>query len=177
MPHETWLPVPGYEGSYEVSDYGRVRSVDRIDASGNRRRGRAMSQSFTHNGYPKVTLTKFGKERVRKVHHLVLEAFCGVCPEGMEACHGNGTAADCRLNNLRWDTKLANAADKRTHGTMYCGERHHSAKLTRVEVAEVFEMRAAGKKLREIAAALNVSTSLVSAILLGQKWKHQKEAA
>ena len=75
---ETWLPIPGYEGFYEVSDHGRVRSLDhvKIDAMGRRRPfiGKVLSPALTQ-GYPMVTLKVAGKNRSWRVHRLVAMAF------------------------------------------------------------------------------------------------------
>jgi hypothetical protein len=97
---ERWLPVVGYEGFYEVSDQGRVRS-----------RYRVLKQARNTQKRLIVCLSKQNKARVRLVHHLVLEAFVGLRPSGTEACHWNDIADDNRLANLRWDTHEANCAD------------------------------------------------------------------
>lgn len=113
---ERWLPIPGYEGSYEVSDRGRVRSLDRIvvrsDGREIRCKGKVLSQGVHPKGYLGVRLC--GK--TKKVHRLVLEAFVGPCPDGMECCHNNGIPGDNKLTNLRWGTRIENAADVRRHG-------------------------------------------------------------
>jgi hypothetical protein len=115
---ERWLPVVGYEGKYEVSDQGSVRSVDRyVDGGrGGRRRwltGRIL-RPYTGGRYMTVQI---GHGNTKSVHHLVIEAFLGPRPDGMDACHNNGQSHDNRLENLRWDTPINNAADRRAHGT------------------------------------------------------------
>lgn len=107
---ESWLPVVGYEGIYEVSDHGSVRSLDRRTAAGRFQRGRAMSL-VKRAGRVDVRLTRDGVGRTRFVHHLVLEAFVGPRPAGMQACHFNGNGHDNRLSNLRWDTQSGNQLD------------------------------------------------------------------
>lgn len=118
---ENWLPVVGWEGYYEVSDMGRVRSVDRtiIRSDGKVRRwsGRVLAAGTNRHGYPLVALSRSGKPQSKKVHRLVLEAFVGPCPDGMEACHHDGDRANAELVNLRWDTPSANAFDRIRHGT------------------------------------------------------------
>ncbi|UGS27597.1 NUMOD4 motif-containing HNH endonuclease [Microbacterium resistens] len=114
---EEWRPVVGYEGKYEVSNLGRVRSLSRLSSSGRRVRGRMMGLRPHPRGYLQTTLTANGICETKKVHRLVLEAFVGPCPDGMESCHENGVRDDNRLSNLRWDTSLANAADRTAHGT------------------------------------------------------------
>lgn len=120
---ERWFPVPGHEGSYEVSDHGRVRSLDRRVPSGQDRtriaRGRILRPALTH-GHPAVAL---GRERKEYVHTLVLQAFVGPAPEGMECCHGDGVRTNNYLGNLRWDTRLGNNLDAIRHGTHYHASR------------------------------------------------------
>jgi hypothetical protein len=89
-----WRPVVGFEGIYEVSNFGSVRSVDRVvvchDGVKYRRRGQVISQQVTPKGYRSVSLLG-GKKFF--VHRLVLEAFVGPRPEGCITLHadeGNG---------------------------------------------------------------------------------------
>lgn len=125
---ETWLPLPGYEGYYEVSDLGGVRSVDRTITAAN---GRRMSfkgclrKLQLNNGRVTVTLNlpDSGKQS-HQVSVLVLKAFAGPRPPGMEGCHNNGDPLDNRLINLRWDTRSENHRDAVRHGT------HHEARKT-----------------------------------------------
>lgn len=118
---ERWLPIVGYEGFYEVSDQGRVRSLDRVVPCGTRKmrtyRGRALADSADTAGYRIVALYRDGRRRTTKVHSLVLESFVGSRPAGMEACHNNGDLADNRLANLRWDTHSRNVYDSVRQGT------------------------------------------------------------
>lgn len=88
---EEWRPVVGYEGYYEVSDHGNVRSLDRVVPRGRHTQtviGRALSPSAKPSGHMQVSIIGADrKQRTRMVHQLVLDAFVGPCPEGMEACH------------------------------------------------------------------------------------------
>ena len=109
---EIWLPAVGWEGSYQVSSMGRVRSL----ISGKiLRPGRASSHYLT------VSL----RGKTRTVHRLVIESFTGPCPEGMECCHVNGDRLDNRACNLRWDTRTENNRDLLRHGTHHYLARTH----------------------------------------------------
>lgn len=118
--HEQWRPVVGFEGSYEVSNHGRVRSLPRyVNSKYCQRRipGKILTPFAKTYGHLAVHLSA-GKRRVnRHIHRLVMEAFVGPCPDGMECCHNNGDASDNRLTNLRWDTSASNTADVTAHGT------------------------------------------------------------
>ena len=117
---ERWLPVVGYEGLYEVSDHGRVRSVDRTvqTKSGPRvYRGRLLRTHLNNTGRENVSLWRAGVGPGRQVSVLVAEAFIGPRPAGHECCHNDGDELNNRLDNLRWDTKSGNERDKLAHGT------------------------------------------------------------
>lgn len=122
---EIWKPVPGFEGIYEVSNMGQLRSLDRVLSSGRRWKGRILKQSLTWNGYFYLNLSKDGIYYRRYLHRLVLEAFVGPSPEGMEACHENGVRGDNRPENLRWDTRTENVKDAIKHGTHHWASKTH----------------------------------------------------
>lgn len=125
MQSSEWRPVVGYEGVYEVSDQGQVRSLDRNIEQASRNgtvytrfiSGQVMNPTVGTHGYPHVTLRRSGTAKLSVVHRLILEAFVGPCPDGMEACHNNGARTDNRLENLRWDTPSNNNLDRTRHGT------------------------------------------------------------
>jgi len=112
---EQWRPVPGAPG-YEVSDQGRVRSVPRVVLRSNGSpftvKGCILRPQVKRSGHLKVEL----RAGSRQVHEVVLSAFVGPRPDGMECLHGNGDPADNRLTNLRWGTRKENVADAIRHG-------------------------------------------------------------
>lgn len=114
---EIWLPIAGWDGLYEVSDLGRIRSLRRLDSVGRTVAGRIMRPSKHKKGYRFVCLGRDATKTYLRVHRVVLTAFVGACPEGMEGCHNDGNLANNRLANLRWDTPSSNTKDKVTHGT------------------------------------------------------------
>lgn len=165
---EQWKSVVGYEGMYEVSDLGRVRSLSY------RRTGnvKLMAGSIGRNGYHQVPLYRGAERTPKYVHRLVLEAFVGPCPEGMEACHGNGIRADNRLENLRWDALAKNQHDRVRHGTHSRGERSPTAKLSAGAVERIHDLKRTGCKQAAIARWLSVSPMTVSLILRRKRWAH-----
>lgn len=120
---ERWLPVVGYEGYYSVSDHGRVRAEQRVimraGGKGPLPRREMILRPGTHHGggYQQVTLSRNGHRSSHQVHVLVLTAFVGSRPDGLEACHGPNGPADNRLTQLRWDTRSSNVLDQVEHGT------------------------------------------------------------
>lgn len=113
MAREIWRPVKGYEGLYEVSDQGRVRSLRRSGTP-----GRVLTQQQSKGKlYLLVRLSRNSQRKIKTVHSLVLGAFVGPRPAHMEVRHLNGNAIDNRLTNLAYGTSLENSADQRAHGT------------------------------------------------------------
>jgi len=125
MKQERWLPIAGYEEQYEVSDLGRIRSLARLDARGRSLRERELSPRKTTRDHLSVALYRDGIRRDLQVHHLVLEAFIGPRPDGMEGCHWNDDPSDNRLDNLRWDTRRANVLDSVRNGSHSMANKTH----------------------------------------------------
>lgn len=105
-----WRPVPGFEGLYEVSAEGQVWSLRSLCL---------MAPQPARHGYQRVSLyIGAGKRVSRLIHQLVLEAFVGSCPDGMEARHYPcRDKANNDLLNLSWATKSVNHLDQVEHGT------------------------------------------------------------
>ena len=179
---EEWKAVPGWEGAYEVSSEGRVRSLDRtqkvINRFGNvewrRQRGTVLRAGVAKNGYAVVSFTGPGRAReCWTVHRLVMLAFVGPCPPGLEVCHDDGTRDNNRLSNLRYDTRSKNALDKHRHGTMIRkkGEDHFYHKLTEDDVRALREY-GAPHGIRWTADWFGVSYSTIKSVLRRESWKH-----
>jgi hypothetical protein len=117
MPLLNWRPVIGYAGFYEVSDQGHVRSLDRVTASGPRR-GKLLKPQILNNSakHLQVSLSRYGNARHRLIHQLVLEAFVGPRPPGLECRHLNDDSTDNRLSNLVWGTRSENLHDMVRNG-------------------------------------------------------------
>ena len=105
--NEVWNPVVGYEGLYEVSNLGRVRGLQR---------GKILKQRTDKDGYMRVTLFKEGKRKDKRAHRVVIQAFVGEHPEGMETRHLDGDRTNNNINNLQWGTSSENTMDTVKHG-------------------------------------------------------------
>lgn len=127
---EQWRPVVGYEGSYEVSNHGRVRSLDRVlehhGPQGRRfqtkRKGQMLANCSHSAGYHQVWVRNAAapgqKRRKAFVHVLVALAFLGEPPHsGMEVCHYDGDPTNNNVHNLRWDNVSGNRRDAVRHRT------------------------------------------------------------
>jgi hypothetical protein len=127
---EQWRAVVGFEDLYEVSDEGRVRSLDRLVRCGKKGGMRLvpgqMMKFFQHTyGYPMAQLSGRAGDKRHLVHHLVLEAFVGPCPEGQEGLHWDDDPTNNTLTNLRWGTRSENKYDSVRNGG------HHQTKKKR----------------------------------------------
>jgi hypothetical protein len=167
-----WKQVVGFEGLYEVSDSGNVRSIDRICSDGHLYRGKNLKARKTVKGYLRVSISRNCKTKLFSVHALVLEAFVGPRPIGYESCHRDGNRANNVLGNLRWGTKLDNANDKRLHGTMVNGSAHYRAKASETTVTEIRLAKSRGDTLSDIAASTGLSKSAIRHIIAGRTWRH-----
>lgn len=125
---EQWKPVVGYEGHYEVSDLGRIRSLDRPGVDGRRLRGVYLTPYVMPSGHLRVALCKNRRHKTEKLHRLVLIAFVGQPPPGMEVLHRDGNPANNSLANLRWGTKSENARDQIRHGVHPMARKTHCPK-------------------------------------------------
>lgn len=123
---EIWKDIRDYEGLYQASNWGRIRSLDRYEVVGKAKRfrkGKILKAVKTKRGYLKVGLCKAGKMKQFLVHRLVYETFNGVIPEGMDVNHINEIKTDNRYpenlnlmnrkNNINWGTGIKRRAEKR----------------------------------------------------------------
>lgn len=111
MKRERWRWIKYYRGLYKISNFGRVKSYHRGKI-------RICKPRTDSHGYLQACLYKNGRREDRFVHHLVLEAFVGPCPEGLEGCHDpDDNPKNNRSDNLRWGTRSSNVYDSIKHGT------------------------------------------------------------
>lgn len=126
---ETWQTIPGYDNHYQISTMGRVKSLQRTIPHGNNStrtiNEKILRPILGNTGYLQVTLWKNHHRNNKQIHRLVAETFLGPPPQNMEVCHNNGNRTDNHLDNLRYDTKSANAKDRNTHGTNHYKNKTH----------------------------------------------------
>ncbi|QIG57716.1 HNH endonuclease [Arthrobacter phage Sarge] len=111
-----WRAIPGYEGHYEVSDDGQIRSLPRLNARNQPIGGHILKPNVETDGYQRVDLFMRGARSHVAVHRMVMLAFEGPCPEGQEVLHGDGNRVHNRLPNLSYGTRSENALDTIRHG-------------------------------------------------------------
>jgi hypothetical protein len=170
---ERWLPIPGFEGRYEVSDQGRGRTLQR--------KGRALNppqhirDHTAGKGYRVFQLFDGERFRPMYVHRAVLLAFRGEPGCGMQGAHLDGTRDNNRLENLIWATVSENHSHKRLHGTSLHGERAPNHRLSEAQVqAARAEYRPGSRHASSHALALKygITQGHMSDVLRGRRWAH-----
>lgn len=176
--NEEWRPIAGFEGRYEVSNLGRVRSFLQIGRGNEPWRIVAMphflSTAPNSCGYPVVTLC--GGHTISQplcVHSLVMGAF-GSAPPFLGACvrHLNDVKADNWIENLAWGTPKQNGEDKAKNGRAAKGEGNNKAKLTADDVMEIRRLAGIGIFHRKIALQFGISRPAISYIVRRDTWRH-----
>lgn len=167
-----WKPVVGYEKAYEVSSEGRVRSItQKVYFEDTRVRifpGRELKQKKHRYGYPMVSLCNgMSDKHWRTVHTLVMRAFVGPPPPGMEVCHEH-LDYHPRLSGLRYDTRKNNHADKHRHGTMPCGLNHTCTRIQTKLLDAIRNAKGTGT-ISELATRFGVSRTHVWNIQNGKR--------
>lgn len=174
-------PINGYPGYY-VSNLGNVYSEwiqiykkGRRGAIGMRTDFKKKLKEIRSSSRSIVGLNKNGKKKVFRIHRLVLEAFVGKRPKNMEACHfPDAYTGNNRLDNLRWDTKKANYADRIKSGNDNSGERNGSSILKTKDVIKILELRKNNLKIKKIALLFNMSYMTIYNICNNKSWRHIK---
>ena len=148
---ETWRDVVGFEGFYEVSDKGRIHSVERRDSRGHRRRGRILKPKYNRGGYLTVNLCKNGKLKTKNVHRLVAETFLPNPNDLPQVNHRDEVKDNNNVENLEW-----------------CDARYNSNHGTRNERMA----QAQSKKVRAVNAKTGVVVEFNSTAEAGRKGYH-----
>ncbi len=146
---EEWRAIDGSGGRYQVSDQGRVRSLNRV-----------LKPSPTAKGYMRVTIWVRGETKHRKIHQLVAEAFIGPCPEGQEINHKNTDRSDNRAENLEYLTRKENAEHAIKQG-------RQNRKVSR---EDVLLLRSTTTPNKAEARRLGVSPKHIRQIRSGKSW-------
>lgn len=168
---EEYKDIPGYEGMYQVSNKGNVRSIDRvvITSLGRRRKekGKILKPVKDTDGYNVVSLCGGQSNRkLVKVHRLVLLVFKGKPNDINLVCrHKDGSKDNNIIENLEWTTQLTNQRDRFTHGTAGIGEKNGRSKIsdkTRQAIIKCVKKRG---DIRCIAKALGMHERSISNII------------
>lgn len=179
MEQEEWRPVVGYEGSYEVSNLGRVKSLN-YNHTG---KEDMLKLSPNDKGYLQVKLYKNGEKSIRKVHQLVMMAFVGKCPTGHEIDHYDWNPTNNRLSNLSYQPNEVNRARRSPEGLQNVSEaaKKRAKPVDQYTLDGIFVKT--WKSTREIEMELGINHSHISRCCNDKRktaggfiWKFSKEA-
>lgn len=172
---EIWKDVVGYEGRYEVSDIGNVKSKSYVKSN---RCGTYITQPrkiITHlcrKGYVTITLSKDKAKIYTRVHILVAKAFLGISLE-KQVNHKNGIKTDNRVENLEWVTASENVLHAyRTGLKSNGGERHSQKVINSSIVLQMRELYDKGQTFKQIAEHFNVNYHTARMAAIGKTWKN-----
>jgi hypothetical protein len=126
------------------------------------------------HGYMQLNLSASGRKRRFYLHAVVLMAFVGTRPKGMECRHLDGNKANNHIDNLCWGTSKENAMDKVRHGTVMAGSRRYGCKLNDTDVLEIRLRVKDGKRgiQTNLAKEFGVSDTIISHIVSRKAWDH-----
>lgn len=166
MEKEIWRDIPGYEGLYQASSLGRIKSLDRkqSDKFGkiyNYKSKILKPRAGKGDGRLAVVLSKNGVTKGFNVHSLIAESFLGTRPEGYFICHCDGNNQNNNIENLRYDTSSQNGIDIYRHGG-----KAPLGVLTPEDVVEIRNKKVATKCTnRKLAEEYNVSPTTICDVL------------
>ena len=175
---EIWKDVPGFEGFYQVSNIGRVRSLDRVKCDGIRMKGRIMKSRLDSCGYEMVGLSKDGSHKSQSVHRLVAMAFIPNPDLLPQVNHIDEVRNHNTVDNLEWCTVLYNqnyGNRKLRSSESSKGENNSRHKLTEKQVIEIRSTYIPSDSIygkRPLSKRYGVTYECITRIVTGQSWKH-----
>lgn len=177
--NETWKDIKGYEGLYQVSKSGKIKTLPR-EVRNTEKSFRKLGEKIhipcdNGNGYKYVTLSSNRKVNHVYIHRAVAEAFLCNCFELPEVNHIDGDKSNNHIDNLEWCTRGENMKHAHKSGLTFShkGEDSYNAKLTEEKVLKVRELFATGKYMQiTLADMFGISRGYIHAIVHRTKWKH-----
>jgi len=172
---EIWKDIKNYEGIYQVSNKGKVRSLDRketcnLNGKDFIRNGKVLNQIPNTNGYLRVFLSKNNKVITCYVHRLVAQTFLKQQKGSNHVNHLNGIKTDNSVYNLEWCTQLENNIHGFNTELLQHGENSNLSTLKKEQVFEIINLKKEGHKIKNIAKKYRVHPLTVSRILNGKSW-------
>ena len=175
---EKWRKVNGYAGIYEVSNFGRVKSLDRVvfnkgNGANANKRGKVLKPNKDRGGYLYVGLYDSNNKKTSsvKIHRLVAFAFCIGYEDGLEVNHKDGVRNNNNSNNLEWCTRSENIRDTFKRGRNTNGEKNNASKLKNKDIGVIVSLYDSGVSQSIIGKAFGVSQSSVSNVIKNKTYK------
>lgn len=177
MTNEIWKDIPGFEGIYQASNIGQIKSLERIRNGGGsiskcRIKERILKPRKNKVGYLHLMICNNGKRSTHSIHRLVAIAFLPNYLNKPTVNHKNGNKLDNRVENLEWATFSENTNHGFENGLNKRGELHFLTNLTKSDVLEIRRLSSIGEKQRVIGDKFGISLKAVSDIVRRKNWKH-----
>lgn len=169
---ELWKDVIGYEGKYKISNYGKVKSLDRIIKNKNniirKLKGKILKNQLDTHGY---NIVFFGRRKSKYIHILVAESFIG---KRTKTCidHIDGNKLNNYYKNLEYVSKKENNIRAKNLGIMAIGSRKNQSKLNEKDVYNIKLLIKKGIPYKKILTQYNTSISALSFIKNNKTWTH-----
>jgi hypothetical protein len=174
---EIWKDIEGYEGLYQVSNYGNINSLDRyVNHRGGLKRQKGMPKKKQPHkeGYWSIFLSKNGIAKSYLIHRLVAIAFIPNPENKLQVNHKDLNRANTHVDNLEWCTNQENAIHGRENNKdrqCISGENHYKSILTSVDVVKILELKSIGIRQKELAAIFGVSRTTIYDVVNAKSWR------
>lgn len=179
--NENWKDIEGYEGLYQISNLGRVRSVDRVENCGSfvrKRKGKILKQMVNRGGYCQVNLTKDGVGHTKEIHRIVATAFIPNSLGLPQVNHIDCDKTNNSINNLEWVTAYENTTHAMRHDLKPHGDKHKSSKLNHMQVNWIRNNYIASDEFygaKAMSDRFGVSLSTIYRIVANVSWKRLED--
>lgn len=169
---ETWKPIPEWEGLYEVSNFGRVKSL--FNGRWNIYREKILSPRQNSSGYMTVILCRRGFRKTVHVGRLVLSAFVAKMPPDIQCNHLDGNTQNNSLKNLEWVNQSGNMRHRFDvlHRGNPRGEQHGNSRFTEKEIVAIRRLKKNGITQLELSKLFGCSKSAIKHIVRRRSWSH-----
>ena len=179
---EIWKDIEGYEGIYQVSSNGNVKSLSRMilfTSKLNKKYERpygekTLSPKVDKDGYLLVNLYLNKSPKTHKVHRLVATHFIDNLESKPQVNHIDGMKTNNEVQNLEWVTPKENLAHASLEGLLRVGSSHGNSKLTEKQIIEIFNLSKSGLSQSKIGEMFNVNQNAIWKILNRKTWSHVK---
>lgn len=176
---EIWKDIKDFEGRYQISNLGRVKSLTRTITEKNTGKtyvlyGKILKERHMSNGYIQACLCKNSKYTYKYVHRLVAQAFISNPNNLKQVNHIDCIKTNNSVKNLEWCSHLFNSKHAAQNGLFKRGENHHQTTLTDNQVKKIKTLLKKGLTQVEIASMFKVSKNVINTINVQKTWKHIK---
>jgi hypothetical protein len=172
--NEAWKDIAGYEGFYQVSNIGRVKTTERTDSLGRKVSENIKKPNLNINGYYQVTLYKNGHRKSCYIHRLVATAFIPNNDNALQVNHIDGVKTNNSARNLEWTTPSENSQHAYDTGLTPIpfrkGKNNNNSKLTEEQVIEIYTRVHKGEKQIRLAEEFKVNKGQIYKIKNGIAW-------